>query len=361
MLFAVFMFNVLMSIVIAFLPHMFEPPQHLPDGHLPWAGAFERPDTASSGLVTIPPTSTNWLQPNVPQIFGLGPLLVTFLFLTISVSILGVWAANALISPLKTFVGAAEQFRAGGGIVKLEEKGPTEIRTLARALNEMQTRISDLIAQRTRMLATIGHDLRTPITRLRLRAEFMPNAREQNRMLADLDHMEALVSGALRHLEDGRSDEGLVATDLNSLLQTIADQFMDLGTDVYVKTSSRLIVRIRPHEFQRAVGNLVENAVRYGRYPGICIAFGSSGALEVVIEDSGDGLDDSQKVSMVEPFTRADSARSMNEFQGFGLGLSIASQIAESHGGRLELRDNTPTGLVAAIVLPAEVVVSMEA
>jgi signal transduction histidine kinase len=213
------------------------------------------------------------------------------------------------------------------------------------------------MADRTRMLAAIGHDLRTPITRLRLRAEFMSNEVEQRRMLADLDHMEALVRAALAHLQDGRTGEGLVDADLPSLLQTIADQFADLGTEVGYAGPDDLVVRIKPHEMQRAVGNLVENAVRYGETPEIRVQAVDGGALEIRVEDDGPGIAEAERQAMLKPFVRGDIARTMNEHDGFGLGLAIARSIAEAHGGRLDLRAREPRGLAAVITLPATAIV----
>jgi signal transduction histidine kinase len=364
MVFAVLIFHLMMSSVLLIFPNTFVPPQMhyddgrpVPSGALAHGRAVDEPPSAPFDPSDMP---MHQGLPH-PPIFGRGPLLATFLFLSISLGVLGLWAARALVAPLKKFVLAAEHYRAGGRIAVLAEEGPTEIRSLARALNEMQARITELMAERTRMLAAIGHDLRTPITRLRLRAEFMPNAGEQRRMLADLDHMEALVRAALIHLQDGKTVGGLVPTDLPSLLQTVSDQFCDLESEVAYSGPQSAVVRLNPHEFQRAVSNLVENAVRYGESPRICLVQSTTGDLEVRVEDSGPGISDGQKATMLEPFTRGDTARTMNEFEGFGLGLAIAQSIAEAHGGRLDLRDHVPRGLSAVIVLPVSTVVQCEA
>lgn len=287
-----------------------------------------------------------------------GPLIATVIIFTISVSVLGFWATRELVRPLNRIVEDVNHYQAGQSLAPLVEEGPIEIRTLARALNEMQTRISNLIAERTRMLAAISHDLRTPITRLRLRAEFMPNAVEQRRMLADLEHMEALVKGALTYLSEGQERANRGVIDISSLLQTVADQFVDLGhQEVAYSGPDSLTARVEPHELQRAVTNLVENALRYGKDPTISIERSAAGDLEIRVADSGPGIPAHRREAMMEPFARGDEARNLNDFEGFGLGLAIARVIAESHGGRLELRDNAPQGLAAVIVLPAKSVV----
>lgn len=286
------------------------------------------------------------------------PLVVTVIVFTISVALLGLWATRELVRPLNRIVEDVNRYQAGAPLALLVEEGPIEIRTLAHALNEMRARISNLIAERTRMLAAISHDLRTPITRLRLRAEFMPNSIEQRRMLADLEHMEALVKGALTYLSEGQDGGNRSVIDVSSLLQTVADQFVDLGhQDVAYSGPDSLTARVEPHELQRAVTNLVENALRYGKDPLITIERSAAGDLEIRVEDSGPGIPAHRREAMMEPFARGDEARNMNDFEGFGLGLSIARVIAEAHGGRLELRDNAPQGLAAVIVLPAKSVV----
>jgi signal transduction histidine kinase len=294
-------------------------------------------------------------RPHGPPIGG--ALIPTVVIFTISIALLGLWATRELVRPLNRIAASVGRYQAGETITPLAEEGPDEIRTLSRALNDMRDRISALLSERTRMLAAISHDLRTPITRLRLRAEFMPNPIEQRRMLADLEHMEALVNGALTHLSDGHTVENRAVINVSSLLETVADQFVDLGCDVTYHGPDALTARVDPHDLQRAVTNLVENATRYGKNPVITISRGAMDELEVRVEDEGPGIPAHRREAMLQPFARGDEARNMNDFEGFGLGLSIARVIAEAHGGRLDLRDREPHGLAAVIALPAKVVV----
>ncbi len=328
----------------------------------PWFAAPPAAGSEADRLPFPPPPELPGGPHNGPSPpFGAGPLLATILFLTISLGVLGIWATRALIAPLQTFVAAAQRFSADGAGTIPEDAGPAEIRALAHALNAMQTRISGLVAERTRMLAAVSHDLRTPITRLRLRAEFLPDEDERRRMLADLDHMEVLVQGALMHLSEGRSRAESIAADLPSLLQSVADQFYDLGKEVTYRGPERLVAMVRPHDIQRAVTNLVENAVNYGDQPSISVGRLPGGELEIRVEDNGPGIAEDRIAAMLEPFTRGDQARGMNASEGFGLGLSIARSIAEAHGGRLVLGNRTPHGLVASILLPASVLVGEDA
>lgn len=280
-----------------------------------------------------------------------GPLLATFAFLLISTVLLGAWAILALTKPLRGIAAGVEAYGPGNAPQPLPETGPAEIRTVARAFNRMQERITRLVDDRTRALAAVSHDLRTPITRLRLRAEFVEDAGERARLIADLDQMDALVQSALTHLRDGRSDEPMAVTDLQSLAQTVADRFADLGHDVPVTASERLAVRARPLELERVIANLVDNACKYGAAPRIVIRRENGEAVIEVI-DSGPGIPVAKRAEAMEPFVRGEAARTMNERDGFGLGLTIARAIAEAHGGALHLLDAENKGLVARVTLP---------
>lgn len=280
-----------------------------------------------------------------------GPLALTIGFLAVSSLLLGTWAVLALTKPLRGIARAVEAFGPGDPASPLPETGPREIRTLARAINRMQERITRLVDDRTRTLAAVGHDLRTPITRLKLRAEQMPEGPERSRMIADLDQMAALVQSALTHLRDGRSDESLVPVDLRSLVQTVADSFADMGHAVAVSAPDRIAVRGRPLELERAVTNIVDNAVKYGGGASVTLARAADAAV-IDIADEGPGIPAALRAAVLEPFVRGEAARSMNEHDGFGLGLTIARAIVEAHGGTIRIMDRQPRGLVVRLTLP---------
>jgi signal transduction histidine kinase len=280
-----------------------------------------------------------------------GPIAMTIVFIVISVSLLGFWAARALISPLNQFADAAESFRGDGAIAPLPERGPYEIRVAAQALNRMRERIRQLIDDRTRMLVAVGHDLRTPITRLRLRSEFIEDEALRAPMLRDLDQMQAMIESVLMFLRTGGIRERATPIDVATSLQTICDQFADMGHDVTYCGPDHLIIVASADEIHRAVTNLVDNAVRYGTRTVVRLAEEGSEA-KIDVEDDGPGIPDAQKTAMLEPFVRGDAARGMNEKAGFGLGLSIARAVVERHGGSLELVDRQPRGLIVRIVLP---------
>lgn len=285
-----------------------------------------------------------------PWFWG-APWLMALMTAFICVTVLGLWAARALTRPLSSFAEAAENFSLDGTAEPLPERGPEEIRSVARALNRMHERIARLMSDRTRMLAAISHDLRTPITRLRLRAEFIEDEGNRKRMLVDLDQMRAMLESVLSLLRNDRKIEAVTLVDIASTLQLIADQFGDMGHVVRYEGPASATAAARPDDLHRGITNLVENAARFGAEVTIRLAV-SDTALVVDVEDDGPGISDARKQEMLEPFVRGDDARTMDDSTGFGLGLSIARAIALAHGGELSLHDRKPHGLIVRMQLP---------
>jgi signal transduction histidine kinase len=286
-----------------------------------------------------------------PRPFWGGPWLATLLFAIVSVSVLSLWAARALTAPLSAFAKAAENFSVNGATASLPERGPEEIRFVAKALNRMRERISTLIDDRTKMLAAISHDLRTPITRMRLRAEFIEDDGHRRRMMSDLDQMRSMLEAVLSFLRNDRKLEAMTLTDIASTLQLVADQFADVGHKVVYEGPQHVMATVRPDDLTRSVNNLVENSVRYGAHATIRLEV-SADAATIEVEDDGPGISDARKEVMLEPFVRGDDARNMDDTTGFGLGLSIARAIVLAHGGELSLHDRQPHGLIVRIELP---------
>jgi signal transduction histidine kinase len=280
-----------------------------------------------------------------------GPGMLTLLFVIVSLTLLGLWAARALAAPLSAFAKAAEGFSLNSAAAPLPERGPEEIRAVAKALNHMRERIAVLVDDRTKMLAAISHDLRTPITRLRLRAEFIEDEGQRSQMLRDLDQMRSMLDSVLSFLRNEYTSEVMTLTDIATTLQLIADQFADIGQIASYHGPSHAMVMARPDDLQRAVTNLVENAVRFGGEARIRLMVAEN-SLTIDVEDNGPGITDAQKNAVLQPFVRGDIARNMNDATGFGLGLSIARAVAIAHGGEISLNDREPNGLVVRIVLP---------
>ncbi|HEY0327461.1 MAG TPA: ATP-binding protein [Rhodopseudomonas sp.] len=301
------------------------------------------PDGALISLRALP-------EQRRPPFWG-GPGMMTLLFVIVSLTMLGLWAARALSAPLSSFARAAENFRLDNAAAPLPERGPQEIRSVARALNHMRARIAALVDDRTKMLAAISHDLRTPITRLRLRCEFIEDDACRNHMLRDLDQMRSMLESVLSFLRNDRSLEAMTLTDIATTLQLVADQFTDAGQVVSYHGPAHATVMARPDDLHRAVTNLVENAVRFGAEASIGLDF-TEQAVTIDVADDGPGISDAQKSAVLQPFVRGDDARNMDEASGFGLGLSIAQAVAVAHGGTLSLNDRKPHGLIVRITLP---------
>ncbi|MDB5551847.1 MAG: sensor histidine kinase [Rhizobium sp.] len=297
-------------------------------------------------MISAELVSDRWQRP-----FWGGPWMATLLFVVISLTLLGLWAARALTAPLSSFAKAAEDFSLNGASAPLPERGPEEIRSVAKALNRMRERISALIDDRTKMLAAISHDLRTPITRMRLRSEFIEDDVHRNRMLGDLDQMRSMLESVLSFLRNDRKLESMTLVDIATTLQLVADQFADMGQKVAYDGPRHAMATVRPDDLHRSVTNLVENAVRFGAEATIRLSV-SPNTVTIDVEDDGPGISDARKQVMLEPFVRGDDARGMDETAGFGLGLSIARAIVLAHGGELSLNDRQPHGLLVRVELP---------
>ncbi|KQQ14232.1 ATPase [Methylobacterium sp. Leaf123] len=298
------------------------------------------------------------LPDDFPRPPAQGPIIFTFVFLGVSLTLLSFWATRALTAPLAGLAAAAEAFGTAEEPPPLPQRGPEEVLALARALDRMRTRLLRLLDDRTQMLAAISHDLRTPITRLRLRAEFIEDERAREMTLRDLDQMNGLVESALSYVRDGQGTPGEGQTtliDLASVVQTVCDGFSDIGAAVSLERTRHVLVRGRPDDLQRAITNLVDNAVKYGGGARLVMGPAGSGdqpgvAMEVI--DDGPGIPDAERSAMLKPFVRGDRARNLDSASGFGLGLSIVLAIVEGHGGRLTLENRPGGGFCARIELP---------
>jgi signal transduction histidine kinase len=277
------------------------------------------------------------------------PLLLILVFLFVSATLLSIWAGRRLVAPLARFAAAVDRFDAQAADTPLKEEGPSEIRQAARAFNRMRDRIVKLIGDRTRMLMAISHDLRTPLTRLRLRAEELPDGEEKGKMLDDIRQMDASIHGAVEFLREGVSTDAAVRADLASLVETICDQFSDMGFSVQYRGPERLAVDCQPGALSRAVTNLVDNAAKYGSSVVVSLASAGDGQVTIEVADDGPGIPDSEKERVLQPFYRSDAAR--QNASGFGLGLPIALAVALNHSGALTLHDCKPRGLRARLQL----------
>ncbi len=271
--------------------------------------------------------------------------------IALAVTGLSWWAARRLTRPIKRFAAAAAHLGVDRAAEPLPEAGPRELRAAIRAVNQMQARLRRFVEDRTRMLAAIGHDLRTPLTRLRLRAELVADPALQRKMLDDLDAMQAMLAATLSFARDDAAAEPRSPVDLADLLQSIAEARHDQGHDVTYAGPPRLVCPCRPLALRRALENLVDNAVVYGERARMTLA-AERGQATIGIDDDGPGIPDEAHEQVFAPFFRLEASRS-RETGGTGLGLAVARSIIRGHGGDVQLANRTPDpGLRVIVTLP---------
>ncbi len=269
----------------------------------------------------------------------------------LAVGVLSALVVRYLTRPLAKFARAAQRLGTDVKAPPISESGPAEVRQATRAFNEMQDRIRRFVEDRTQMLAAISHDLGTPITRLRLRAEFIEDEEQQKKMLADLDDMEKMVFSALSFTRDEAACEPHALVDLRTLLQRACDDMADAGHAVTLSTENNAVpYGCRPAALRRALSNLIDNAVKYGREAHVSLKNDEQG-VSIRIDDCGPGIPEELQEDAFKPFRRLEASRS-RETGGTGLGLTVARTIIRAHGGDITLTNRSEGGLRADIRLP---------
>lgn len=325
------------------------------DWGLPSDARFLALDTRYGSGIVVQTSKGTWLngvfaKPYYGQIWRTQALIAITLT-ALLLSVLAYLIANRIARPMRNLSQAAEALGRGEDIQPIAENGPEDIRRMAAAFNVMQDRLKRFISDRTAMLAAIGHDLRTPITSLRLRAEFIRDAEERQKFLATLDEMQAMTEATLTFAREQAVGEPTRMVDVAALVESICGDLADLGRDVAFQEGPRQPYRCRPGALGRAIRNLVENAVRYGERARVAVAKTSAG-IDVVVDDDGPGILQQDIERAFKPFVRLETSRS-RETGGTGLGLSIARTIARAHGGDVTLINRESGGLRAVLQLPA--------
>lgn len=274
----------------------------------------------------------------------------SLLSMTAAVILLSIWVVRRLTNPLRAFAAAAERLGKDVQAPPLPNTGPVEVRRAAQAFNGMQDRLRRFVENRTSMLAAISHDLRTPLTRLRLRAELVEVEENRTKMLAALDDMEAMISSTLAFARQDAECEETRTVDISALLESICDDMADTGASVELDTPDKVRLNCRPTAMKRAFVNLIDNAVKYGGNARIQLGIGGE-ALSVTIEDDGPGIEADKLEQVFQPFFRVEPSRNP-ETGGAGLGLSVAQTIIHAHGGEIFLANRVPRGLKVTIRLP---------
>ncbi len=260
------------------------------------------------------------------------------------------WVVLArMLGPLRRLAGAAEALGRGEA-QPLPVTGPSEMRALTAAFNTMQERLQRLVRDRTQMLAALGHDLRSPLTALRLRVEMLDDDEDRARMTASLDEMQDMVEQTLTWARGVWSAEELADLDLAALIGDLAEEAGMAGCAVDWAGAPPLILRARPMALRRALRNLIDNACRYGGGAEVVLE-ADPAVARVRVMDRGPGIPQAQLATVFDPFVRLEASRS-RETGGTGLGLAIAHGVAQAHGGAVELENRAGGGLCATLTLP---------
>jgi signal transduction histidine kinase len=283
--------------------------------------------------------------PSVSWQFIISMALMGLIVLAVSI-----WAVRRVTGPLAMLSAAADRLGRDVAAEPLAEAGTIEMQRAARAFNRMQERLRRLVESRTQMLAALSHDLRTPLTLLRLRAEEVADGEERDKMLATIGEMDEMIGTTLAFARDEVRAEPRRRVDVAALLASVVDDMADAGLPVTMAPAAALIHECQPNALKRALTNLLDNAVKYGKRAQATIAT-SGKALEITIDDEGPGIPDAELPKVFQPFYRVEDSRNRDS-GGTGLGLAIAQSIVQAHGGELTLANRPGGGLRASIKLP---------
>lgn len=275
-------------------------------------------------------------------------LMIGLEILVFGTILIVLWSMIRFTRPLKNFTNAVDKLGIDLESTPLDIDGPTVVREAARAMNKMQQRIKDLIRDRTQVLAAISHDLRTPITRMKIRSQFLDDKSLQSRFVHDLDEMEAMISETLSFAREESAKEDKVKLDLVSLLQTICEEMQDMGHKIiFDSTINRVVLTGRSLALKRAFTNLINNAIRYANAVEVHISQNNNRTL-VTIKDDGPGIAQEDLTHVFQPFYRGEQSRS-RDTGGVGLGLAVTADIIKAHEGRITLQNLQPHGLCVCV------------
>ena len=296
----------------------------------------------------------SWLLFSMPsRSWGLGQWqrnLILIVLVLLSTVLVALIATRHLARPLQQFAEGARRFGADFRAPPIEPVGPREIRQAILAFNAMQAQLQHFIKDRTQMLAAISHDLRTPLTRMRLRGEFIDDPEQQQRLFRDVDEMQAMINSSLEFFRDDARLEQATQFDLAGLVQTLIDDYRDQGIEIAFSGPAHLVYFGRPLGLRRVLTNLLDNAIKYASAPAIELCQDDE-QVTVFIRDSGPGIPVESHEQVFVPFYRLEGSRNKNT-GGVGLGLSAARAIVLEHGGSLALGNRPEGGLQVSIVLP---------
>ncbi|MBN8829868.1 MAG: HAMP domain-containing protein, partial [Sphingomonadales bacterium] len=255
-----------------------------------------------------------------------------------------------LAAPLRALTAATARVGTPEGAPPVAEVGPDDVRRLASSFNAMQDRIRSMLEEKDHMLGAIGHDLRTPLTALRVRVETAAEGPDRERMVATIEEMQKMLDDILSLARVGRDREPPQRVDLAALADAALDDFEDMGMPVERSDMPRAIVSVHPRAVRRALSNLIENAVKYGGRAMVSLDLEKDRAI-LSVADEGPGIPEDRIQEMLQPFTRMEGSRS-RDTGGTGLGLAIVRAVASAEAGQFEIRNRPEGGLIARLSFP---------
>ena len=295
-----------------------------------------------------------WLNIEVGPPPGAPPwgstFVLSFLLSALAIAAVAILMGRRIAKPMRSLAAAAGRLGRGEAVDDLPEAGPSETRDTVRAFNLMRERLDRFVRDRTTMLAAVSHDLRTPITSLRLHAEFVEDGELRSKILAALEEMQRMTEDTLAFIREDMRREGTRTVDLRALVDSVAADLVDLGHEILVADSDRVLIPCRAVALRRALRNLLENACAYGTRATVRIARDGE-QVRIVVVDEGPGIAEPDLERVFEPFVRLEPSRSPDT-GGTGLGLAIARSIVRGHGGDIRLQNRDAGGLRATATLP---------
>jgi len=313
-----------------------------------------QPGYASAYFFSVQLNDGSWVVFSAPnRTWGLSEpqrWAIWLTFVAVSIASVCTIATRRFVRPVKELAGAVRRFGVNPQAPALPQSGPREFREVIRAFNTMQAQIQKFVAQRTMMLAAISHDLRTPLTRVRLRGELIDDEIQQAKLFRDVDEMQTMVDGALAFFRGDADEEATTSFDLAGVLQTIANDYADQGIEISYLGPAHAVYCGRPFGLKRAFTNLIDNAVKYATPPEIQLCCRER-LVTIAVRDRGPGIPPDALARVFTPFYRVDRSRN-RATGGVGLGLTATQAIISGHGGEITLCNQPGGGLEALVTLP---------